>query len=161
MGVIKRYEDGSFLEYNIGKFDKWCVYYTDSEGNKTAPRDVDYFKYLYNFSKKYGQEKIYSDYVKIYERTKKEIEKEVLDYIEQIAKEYDNKDILDIDKTFTIIYMGMISEERKENTRLGKRIKRLGIHTLLQENKTIQESATFMTGKKWYELDKLCREMGF
>lgn len=161
MGVIKKYEDGSYLEYNIGKFDRWCVYYTNSEGKKIAPRDVDYFEDLYQFSKKYGQDKIYTDYVKIYDKTKKEVEKEGLDYIEQIAKEYEEQDILKIDKIFTIIYMGMIAEERKENTKLGKRIKRLGVHALLQENKTVKESATFMIGKRWYELDKICREMGF
>ena len=161
MDVVKEYEDGSFLEYDIGKFDDWCVYYTNNEGVRIAPRDKDYFEDLYEFSKKYGKDKIYSDYVKIYDSTKKELERKILIYIEQIAEEYEEQDIIKIDKTFTILYMGMIAEERKEHAILGKRIKRLGIHTLLMENKSIQESATFMTGKKWYDLDKICKIMGF
>ena len=71
MDVVKEYEDGSFLEYDIGKFDDWCVYYTNNEGVRIAPRDKDYFEDLYEFSKKYGKDKIYSDYVKIYDSTKK------------------------------------------------------------------------------------------
>ena len=53
MERIKKFEDGSFLEYDDGRFDKWGVYYTDSNGNRKAPKDTDYFKDLYNFSKKY------------------------------------------------------------------------------------------------------------
>lgn len=161
MGIIKKYDDGSFLEYNRGKFDKWCVYHTNSEGKRVAPRDVDYFKDLYVFSKRYGKDRLYSDYVKIYDRTKKEVEEAVLTFIEQIAKGYDKEDIIKIDTMFTILYMGMIAEERKEHAILGKRIKRLGIHTLLMDNKSIHESANFMRNKKWYDLDKICKAMGF
>ena len=52
MEIIKEFEDGSFLEYDDGRFDKWCVYYTDSNGKRKAPKDTDYFEDLYNFSKK-------------------------------------------------------------------------------------------------------------
>ena len=161
MDKIKRFEDGTFLEYDDGRFDKWCVYYTDSNGNKKAPKDTDYFEDLYNFSKKYGNDRIYSDYVKIYNKTGKKIEEETISYIEQIAKEYDLFDRMEIEKMFMILYMGMIAEENKERTKLGKRIKRLGVHALLVENRPIKESATFMTGKRWQLLDKLCKERGF
>lgn len=161
MNEIKRYKDGTFLEYDEGKFDKWCVYYTNEKGYKSAPKDIDYFKDLYDFSQKYSYKRLYDDYVKIYDNTSKEINKDILEYIEQISEQYELGDRKTIDKMFTILYMGMIAEENKVNTKLGKRIKRLGIHALLIENKSIQESATFMNGKKWYELDKLCKERGF
>ena len=161
MERIKKFEDGSFLEYDDGRFDKWGVYYTDSNGNRKAPKDTDYFKDLYNFSKKYGNERIYSDYVRIYNKTNKYIEEETISYIEQIAKGYELLDRMEIEKMFMILYMGMIAEENKERTKLGKRIKRLGVHTLLVENRPIKESATFMTGKRWQLLDKLCKERGF
>ena len=47
---------------------------------------------------------------------------------------------------FSILYMAMIAEERKAGTRLGKRIKRLGIHKLLIENIPVREAANFMRG---------------
>lgn len=71
MGIIKEFKDSSFLEYSRGSFDKWCVYYTDIYGIRKAPRDTDYFEQLYKFSEKYGIDTIYSDYVKIYDKTGK------------------------------------------------------------------------------------------
>lgn len=161
MGIIKEFKDSSFLEYSRGIFDEWCVYYTNIEGIRNAPRDTDYFEDLYKFSKKYGTDKIYSDYVKIYDKTGKNVEEEVLTYITQIANEYEEQDILEIDIVYSILYLAMISEENKEYSKLGKRIKRLGIYSLLKENKTIEESATFMKGMKWQEIDKICIERGF
>ena len=161
MGIIKEFKDESFLEYDRGSFDAWCVYYTNAQGIRKAPKDIDYFKNLYQFSLKYGVDKVYSDYVKIYNRTEKTMNKDMLAYITQIANEYEEQDVLEIDVMFSILYLAMISEENKENSKLGKRIKRLGIYSLLKENKTIEESATFMKGMKWREIDKICIERGF
>lgn len=157
----KSFEDGSYLEYNQGSFDSWCVYYIDADGRRKAPKDTDYLKDLYRYSKKYGVDKIYSDFVDIYDRTEKSINREVLAYITQISNEYEEQDRLDVDIMYSIIYMAMISEENKRKTRLGKRIKRLGVYSLLKENKTINESAFFMNNMNWREIDKICAERGF
>ncbi len=161
MEIIKKFNDGSFLEYNRGSFDGWCVYYTNIEGIRKAPKDTDYFNDLYQFSLKYGVDKLYHDYVKIYDRTERNINEDVLIYITQIANEYDEQDILEVDIMFSILYMAMISEENKEYSKLGKRIKRLGVYSLLKENKTIEESAIFMKGMRWRDIDKICIERGF
>ena len=55
----------------------------------------------------------------------------------------------------------MIAEENKAFTKLGKRIKRLGVYTLLIEKKPLKYSTNFMRGKRWREIDKLCKERGF
>lgn len=57
--------------------------------------------------------------------------------------------------------MAMISEEQKEHTKLGKRIKRLGIHKLLIEGIPVNKAANFMRGMKWREIDKICLKLGF
>ena len=62
---------------------------------------------------------------------------------------------------FTILYMAMIAEEKKEHTKLGKRIKRLGVHKLLVERVPVSEAANFMRGMGWREIDRMCREYGF
>ena len=103
MVKIKEFKDGSFLGYDRGSFDEWCVYYTDINGMKRAPKDIEYFKKLYDFSMKYGVDKIYSDYVKIYDHTGKKIEKEILLYISKIANEYDEQDVLQIDIFYIIL----------------------------------------------------------
>ena len=55
----------------------------------------------------------------------------------------------------------MVAEEKKAGTRLGKRIKRLGVYKLLVENLSVEESANFMRGMNWRQIDALCRERGF
>ena len=121
--IIKKFDNDFFLEYDRGKFDDWCVYLTNSAGQRYAPRDIDYFNQIKHFAKKYGK-------LKIYNLTKKTVEEANLSAITEIASSY-GEDATEIDIIFSILYMAMIAEERKENTRLGKRIKRLGIHMLL------------------------------
>lgn len=158
--LIKQFEDSSYLEYDRGNFDDWCVYYTNSQGHRKPPRDTDYFEDLKRFSQKYGVDRIYGDYVEVYNLTNKEISRESLSKISSIACTY-NEDSLQIDVIFSILYMAMIAEERKAHTRLGKRIKRLGIHKLLIENKSTYEAANFMRGMRWRDISELCEERGF
>ena len=85
---------------------------------------------------------------------------ESLRRISIIAGSY-GEDALLVDVIFSILYMAMIAEEQKANTRLGKRIKRLGIYKLLIENRSVYEAANFMRGMGWREIAKLCEERGF
>lgn len=55
----------------------------------------------------------------------------------------------------------MIAEENKKHTKLGRRIKRLGIYTLLIEKRDLNYAANFMKGMPWRKIDRLCRERGF
>ena len=130
---LKSFVDGSFLEYDSGNFDNWCVYLTRPTAPHKAPRDVDYFYELKQYAQKYGVQKVYGDFVKIYNFTGKNIEMYELSMITKIAASY-NKDAVEMDIIFSVLYMAMIAEEQRKYTRLGKRIKRLGIHMLLLEN---------------------------
>ncbi|KPU43872.1 hypothetical protein OXPF_25770 [Oxobacter pfennigii] len=161
MPVIKRFPDGSFLEYDRGSFDDWCVYLTSPAGTRRPPRDTDYFQTIKDLAAKYGIDRVYSDYVSIYNVTGGQVEKKVLQQITQIAGRYLPEDVLAVDILFSILYMAMIAEERKANTRLGRRIKRLGIHYLLYEDATISHAANFMRGMNWRQISALCHERGF
>ena len=55
---IKNFSDGSFLEYDRGSFDNWCVYMTNTEGIRKPPKDTEYFMQLVEYSKKYGNDRI-------------------------------------------------------------------------------------------------------
>ena len=92
--------------------------------------------------------------------TKKNVSDEVLNAISQLAAMY-AIDSLQVDQILSILYLAMIAEEQKQNTRLGKRIKRLGIYALLIEDRTVRESANFMCGMGWREMDTLCEARGF
>ncbi len=158
--IIKRFSDNSLLEYDRGSFDDWCVYYTNAGGIRKPPKDTDYFEFLLNLANKYTVEKVYSDYVQVYNWTEKQLSQDVLNSISSISASYSD-DALAIDVVFTILYMAMIAEERKAYTKLGKRIKRLGIHALLKDGVSVDKAANFMRGMGWREIDKLCRERGF
>lgn len=158
--IIKRFPDGSFLEYDRGSFDDWCVYLTDASGNRKPPHDTDYFSQLKILANKFGAEKVYGDYVKVYNITGKQVNNEDLRSIRILAESY-GTNALQVDKIFSILYMAMIAEERKAGTRLGKRIKRLGIHKLLIENTSVRDSANFMRGMGWRDIARLCEERGF
>lgn len=158
--VIKRFSDNSQLEYDRGLFDDWCVYYTDASGTRKPPKDTDYFEFLLNLANKYTVEKVYSDYVQVYNWTGKQLSQDVVNSISTLSASYGD-DALAVDVVFTILYMAMIAEERKAYTKLGKRIKRLGIHVLLNENVPINSAANFMRCMGWREIDNLCRQRGF
>ena len=157
---IKDFPDGDFLEYDKGQFDEWCVYMNRTDGTRRPPLDRDYFAQLQAFAGKYSVDRIYQDYVRVYNLVEKAVDNADLVEITNIASAY-GKDSLELDKIFSILYMAMIAEERKAYTKLGKRIKRLGIHKLLIEGETVQQAANFMRGMGWRDIDALCRERGF
>lgn len=158
--MIKMFTDGSFIEYDRGNFDNWCVYYTSSDGKKSPPKDVEYFELLKELAKKYGVNQIYDDYVKVYEWTGKKVDQRILRDITELSLEY-GEDSLTVDIIFSILYLAMIAEENKRYTRLGKRIKRLGIYVLLHENKSVNYAANYMRNKGWLEISADCEKRGF
>lgn len=157
---IKNFSDGSYLEFDNGKFDEWCVYLTLPGHARYSPRDIEYFSKIKNLAIKYSPERIYYDFVNIYDNTTKSIDNNTLLLISKIADTY-GEDRLEIDIVFSILYSTMIAEENKKNTQLGKRIKRLGMHILLIENSSADHAANFMRGKNWREISTLCKERRF
>lgn len=157
---IKTFADRSFIEYDQGKFDKWCVFYNSADGERTPPRDVDYFRELKRLAQKYGADRIYADFVEIYNMTGKELEEHKLRLITDMAFSY-GRDALTVDIILSILYVAMISEEKVAYTKLGKRIKRLGVHLLLLEDKTESYAANIMRGKGWREIAADCEKRGF
>ena len=158
--LIKRFSDDSFIEYDKGSFDDWCVYYTSSSGGRTPPRDTDYFAQLKDLAHKYGADRVYRDYVTVYNWTGKKVDRKTLVDITELSDTY-GADALTVDVIFSILYVAMIAEENKAFTKLGKRIKRLGIHVLLLEDKSVSHAANFMRGKGWREIANDCEKRGF
>ena len=111
---IANFDNGTYLEFDTGNFDDYCVYIYASDGTRKAPLDSAY-----------GSDS-------------------------QLMK-----------RCLYILYAGMIAENNKLNTKLGKRIKRLGLHTLLIDGKSIDYSVSFMRGMSWKDIDLLCKSKGF
>ena len=158
--IVTNFFDGSCLDYDRGSQDDWCVYLKRPNSPRYAPKDCQYFKRLYEYSMTHGTQKVYEDFLQVYNRTTKVCSEEVFDMIKEIAKGYGN-DELNFAIDLSIIYMGMIAEENKKNTRLGKRIKRLGIHQTLVEGMSYDKAAEFSYGMGWRKIDEICKSKGF
>lgn len=157
---MKTFPDGSFLEFGTGRFDEWCVYLTKRDGTCKAPRDAECFKALRELAGRHSRERVYRDFVRVYDMTGKEADASAFDGISQIAASY-GSDALWADVLFSTLYMAMIAEEKKEHAVLGKRIKRLGVYVLLKEGWGVSEAANFTRGMGCREIAALCRKRGF
>lgn len=161
--IVKKFSDGLGLKFGKGNSDEWCVYYVQPDGTTTAPKNESYFLDLKNLSYRYNPDRIYSDFVKVYDLTKKEVDGRVFDEISRIAEGYNRnrRDPLEVEKLFSVLSMSMTAEENMKDTMLGKRVKRMGVYALLKEGSTHFRAAHFMEDMRWYEIDELCRERGF
>lgn len=153
MKLIKNLKNNRKVVFDTGKFDDWCVYVVEENGNRKAPFDVTYFTDLKAINAKYPDNKVYHDFLKIYHPTDKTINPAVLTEIEEIAETYNEEDRMHIEQWFTVIYAGMVAEENKQFAILKKRINHLGVHQTLIQNFEPVTAATFSTGKKWRVLD--------
>lgn len=162
MSILIDNINGHKIEFiwNEGQFDKWKIFHKQPSGLQKPPLDKDYFQFFKSISKDFTPERIYTDFVYFYEVTGNYVSKTVLKIIEELTNKYPiiNEELR---INFVIIYAGMIAEENKEGTILGKRIKRLGMHQLLLEDFTPDEAANFSRGKKAEELNLLMKLKGF
>lgn len=159
--LITTLSDGTTIEQDRGSFDDYCVYITRPGKQRYAPHDDEYFSFFIVESTKYTPQKIYEDFVEIYNRTTKDIDRDVIDnLIVNISQDYIN-DVNEFILWFTVIYLGMIAEENKLNAVLKKRIKRLGMYQILLEGYTAQQAANYSKGKKVKELNPICKQRGF
>lgn len=157
---INNFTNGGFIEFDSGCFDGWCVFVTRPGKKRFAPTDVEYFTRLKEIGEKIGPQKIYDDFVVIYNRTSKNIDPKVFDLILALSKFYD-EDAEEMEQWFNVLYAGMIAEENKEGAILKKRIKRLGIHQVLMEGISPGKAAVYSKGKKWRELNEIMKIKGF
>jgi hypothetical protein len=155
MTILRTFSDGSVLEFGAGRFDQWCVYLTRPDRERYPPRDIEYFDQLRSLAVKYGSDRLYTDFLAIYNRTTKDTSPHVFEMIYHMAWAYAD-DMLEVDLLLSILYAGMIAEENKRRARLRKRVKRLGVHQLLVEGLTAEEAATFSKGKPWKVIDFEC-----
>lgn len=152
--------NGSKISFGRGKFDNWCIYVervTEPDEKFFFPLDSWYFTELARIDS--NQPGIYEDFVKIYDKTNKEIDKQVLQDIVDISSKYEEHHLVEL--IFGILYAGMIAEENKYQTKLGKRIKRLGMYQTLVDKIDPNEAANFSRGMKWYDIDEECKRRGF
>lgn len=156
--------DGSLLNYFTGKFDDWQVRLSRPHLGISwyPPTDTNYFKFLKDLGATYGNDIVYNDFIQVYDATTKDLEKRnsILCLIKSLSIKYD-RDSVEFEIWLSVLYMAMIAEENKQWSKLGKRIKRLGVHRVLIENITPVIAANESKGQSWKLLDHECKIRGF
>lgn len=154
---ILRFPDGSFIYQCRGKFDGFMF-----KLNNYAIKDIDYFTCLKQLSDKYGIDKVYNDFILVYNMVGININSQHWLAIRNIAETYNKKDFLVVAKLFCILYVTMLAEQNNAHAILGKRIKRLGVYQILKQNMPIIKAVNFSKGKSArYDLEPLCEKYGF
>ena len=157
--IIKRFPDGTWLEYDRGRFDNWCVYFCNGSGRR-AILDIEYFSQLKNMASKYGKRKVYKAFEKIYDETEWIFNPDILKKIDTISNEF-GTDALLMNILLTELYATMIAEENKRGSVLGKKIKRFGIHQVLFQGFTVEQAASYTKGMKAKDIERMCVAAGF
>ena len=154
---ILKFPDGSFIYQCRGKFDGFMF-----KLNNYAVKDIDYFTVLKQLADKYSVDKVYNDFVTVYNLVLININSNDWVAIKNIANTYNQEDFLAVAKVFCILYVTMLAEENKRNAILGKRIKRLGVYQILKLNMPISVAVNFSRGKSARNfLMPLCEKYGF
>jgi len=143
------------IYFDKGKIDKYCVYINGRGMWRHAPTDIEYFTWILELSDKYGVDKVWSDFNKIYEITGDFINYTLAEeVIYQIDKTYDEDTLL----WWIVFYMTMVAECKKERAILKKRIKRLGVYNVLIDKWDVSYVAQYMRHKHWKYLAKEMKE---
>ncbi|PKP11453.1 MAG: hypothetical protein CVU09_04085 [Bacteroidetes bacterium HGW-Bacteroidetes-4] len=159
--LIKLLPNQQKVVFDKGNFDDWCVYVVEPNGERYAPKDAVYFSELQKIDLSYPENKVYNDFVSIYQKTTAVIDQQILTCIDNLYPSYLPLHWEKIALWFTVIYAGMVAEENKKGAILKKRIKRLGMYQVLMQQLKPEEAAGFSKGKSWRELDSLMCQLGF
>ncbi len=150
--------EGKSLGFCSGTFDEWCLY-VEHPTYPTYPTDEWYFTIAKSWADAVGAQQVYDDFVIVYRATSKEYDFEVSETIETLALSYPDPEEFSI--IMHILYLGMIAEENKAGTRIGKGIKRLGMHELLIYDEDPKVAAHSTRGVSWRVIADRCREAKF
>lgn len=153
--------NGTEVYFDRGSFDNWCVYVQSSDKKKYAPKDTEYFHFLKEYATESGEPKfVYDSFCKVYELAAKQISPVAGEVLRQIAAGFGAK-AAEAELYLSVMYAAMVAEENKEFTKLGKRIKRLGVYQLLNEGLSPEEAANWSRKKPWRFLAAECQKHGF
>ena len=149
---------GKSLGFCSGTFDEWCIY-VEHPTYPRYPTDEWYFTLVKGWADILGAQTVYEQFVWVYNQTTKEFSPGVANAIVEMSQEYPDPEEFAI--VMNILYLGMIAEENKKFTRIGKGIKRLGMHELLIYDDDPKVAAHSTRGVDWRVIADRCREAKF
>ena len=156
---FRQFADGEAIGFGRGRIDNFCVYHR-IEGLTRAPLDTEYFDFIEGLSRSHSAKKVYRRFVTLYEYVEKDVRKDAIELIDKISSDFP-KEYRPCQTYFTILYLAMVAEENYHGTKLGKRLKRLGVHQILIEGMEVDAAANWSRGRPWREISEECERRGF
>ena len=137
--------------FGKGRIDDWGAWMAvpTQEGYYCAlPSDKYYFGIVDSMVKIYGQYPVFLDFVRIFVLAGKTIDPKVVNEIRQMATRYSDNENWALNMMLHVYY-GMVAEENKENTKIGKQIKMLGLYDIIFNGKSVEDAACCNIGRDW------------
>jgi len=156
---FRQFADGEAIGFGRGRIDNFCVYHR-IEGLTRAPLDTEYFDFIEGLSRSHSAKMVYRRFVTLYEFVKMEVSEEAILLIDKLSSDFP-KEYRACQTYFTILYLAMVAEENYPGTKLGKRLKRLGVHQILIEGMEVDSAANWSRGRPWLEIADECERRGF
>ncbi len=157
--LIQPMSFGQFIFFGKGSFDDWAAYTgvlcQDGRVWCALPLDKYYFEIAALLAQYHGTDKVYLDVLHLFEQTGKAPERSVVDCIFRMSLGYGHNQPWAYNM-FMHLYYGMIAEENKAGTLLGRSIKMNGIHSLLKGGRDIVTAADECRSKPWTEIRDEC-----
>lgn len=150
---------GMTIFFGKGKYDDWCAYIgvMQPNGNMlcSMPSDKVYFEMVSILAGQFGVDAIYDDIKHIFEQTRKELDGSLLDNIYRMSLQYVGAQEMAY-ATLMMLYYGMVAEENRPGTYLGRSVKMNGIHSLLKGGRSIETAASECRDKSWRDIQSEC-----
>ncbi|WP_010664768.1 DUF7004 family protein [Marinilabilia salmonicolor] len=159
--LVKNLKNNRKVVYDQGAFDNRNVWIVEADGTRKVLRDEEYLTDLYKISKTYAPQKLYNDFVEIYERTSYNISTSVLSLIDSITGSYLHGDQKIVEQWFSVIYAELIAGENEKAAILKKRTIRLALYQVLILGMPAAKAVNFSKGKHASELDVIMEPLGF
>lgn len=145
-----------------GGKDRWCAWVRrqmpDGSFMCACPRDKHYFEVMWELAGLYGVEPVWNDMLHIFERTRFEVDDDVISEIQQRALRYQAHQG-DFYNAAMSIYYGMIAEAyyigpSGQPTRFGKLVKINGLYSFLKGGRTVEQAADECRLTNWRSIEE-------
>ena len=161
MKVVKDLANNRKVIFDKGKFDDWCVYILENNGQKKMPKEETCLTDLMYIDRFYPSGKVYEDFLDIYDMASKKIDPSVLMTIDNLCTTYNEEHQLIMQQWLAVLYAYMIAEENKSRSILKKRTLRLALYQMFKLGMQPFKASEFSKGKDWQVLNDLMFSYGF
>lgn len=142
--------------FGTGNIDDWCAWcsYLGKDGHEYCAKATDmyYFERLEYLGLLYGYDTVYQHLYHIFVECRKDFSFALALTCYELSLFYKDHARLANDM-FLHVYYGMVAEENKQNTKIGRLIKMNGLYSLLKDRRGVMMSTKECVGRRWRDIE--------